>query len=58
MSSAGYERFGTDDDGTDGGAETFAEAEGDAVEAFAVLFQGSRTRGDGFPDAGAVEVDF
>lgn len=56
MARAGDETRGADDDGADGGAETFAEAEGDAVEAFAVVFQRPCARGDGFPDARPVEV--
>ena len=58
-----------DDDGANGGAEAFAEAERDAVEVCAVslqscdqrvfgvvVFRGGRC-GDGFPEAGAVEVE-
>lgn len=63
-----FDESGTaDDDTADRGTETFAEAEGDAVEAGAVGSQSSYEialvlaprdlRGHGFPEAGAVEVE-
>lgn len=44
-------------DAADGGAETFAEAQRHRVEAGAVFLQGSRARGDCFPEAGTIEVE-
>ena len=60
------EGFGTDDHASDGGAETFAEAQGDAIETgtvgaesgneVSVVFsQGDLCR-NGFPEAGAVAM--
>ena len=63
-----HESGTADDDTADRGAEAFAKAEGDAVEAGAVGFQSlyeialvftpRDLRGDGFPEAGAVKVEF
>ena len=57
MASAFYEGCGGDDYGADRGAETFAEAHGDAVETVAIVFEGACACGDGFPEACAVEVE-
>lgn len=47
-----------DNDAADRGPEAFAEAEGDGVEAGAVRLQGACACGDGFPEAGAIAVEF
>lgn len=52
------ERFrGTDNHGPDGCTQAFAETEGDGVEAGAVILQGPCARGDGFPEACAVQME-
>ena len=56
MSGSLDERRAAHDDRADRGAEPFAEAHGDAVEAGAVGREGARARGDGFPEARAVQV--
>ena len=58
MSRPLHELFRADDDTPNGRAEALAETQGNGVEALAVFFQGAGVRGDGFPEAGAVEVEF
>lgn len=52
------ESRGADDDRTNGGAQTFAEAQTHAIEAGAVVFQRPCARSDGFPQPRSIEVEF
>ena len=66
VARARYESGGANDYGTEGRAEAFAEAEGDAVKTVAVLFQppfqrlrsvlSTSTSNDGFPQPGAIQM--
>ena len=57
MSRAVYERRRGYDDRADRGAETFAKAHGNAIETVTIFLKRARARGNGFPEACAIEVE-